>query len=169
MPKIIGSGPSGRFSPDTISPEVTEPPDIIDQRDASLSGFLANSAATTGIIIPETMNEYEWSISSGTSGIFMASKNPSQALPQSIMVVLFRLFLVEAGSDHGRCICRDIFPIKWLSSERSEIRTNLLSHNFFLYGEPYLGHVKSGYHYNNTREFLGCYYLTNGVICKHSR
>jgi hypothetical protein len=59
IPKIMGSSSSGSLSPDTIRPKVTEPPEIIDHNDASLSGLLVKSAATTGIIIPDTINEYE--------------------------------------------------------------------------------------------------------------
>lgn len=104
IPYIIGSSPQGRSRPDTIRAKVTDPPEIIDHNDASLSGFLVKRATTTGIIIPETMKEYEYSINSRTLGIFMARNravtptirvNNCDSLRLSFEAFILQLLLVE--------------------------------------------------------------------------
>ena len=65
-------GRNGKEIPEIIKASVEPPPIIIEKRAANEFGFFKNSAANTGIIIPDTINEYECSINCKTLVIFSA-------------------------------------------------------------------------------------------------
>ena len=57
IPGMIGSNPKGRLMFKTIRIKVETPPVIIEIKAAELSAALKNNPASTGTIIPETINE----------------------------------------------------------------------------------------------------------------
>ena len=57
IPKIFASKLNGKLISEIIKTKVVDPPTIIEASAAFVFGFLRNSAANTGMNIPDTINE----------------------------------------------------------------------------------------------------------------